>query len=522
MRHSHRANPLSLLAVLLLLILAAAVLLPVVYMLGNVFVRDGSLSLGHVTDALRDWRAVLALARASAVLVAGTVALSLALGAPLGFLCFRTDMPWRGAVVVGTVLAASIPLYISAAAWCTFGGMPVWSARRLGVIWIQGLAYTPYAALISGVCFAHSDPDLEDAARLDAGRASVLLHVMLPQTAWGLVATALSVGFLALADITVSDIFMVRSWAEQVFVQWQLGEGPQRPMAAAYPLMIGTALLAACLWRWLREHGTTALPGGARRPCRIPLGRTRWTALGFCAAAMVLCLGVPVASLVRLTGSVRCFVQAAADVRRDLAVSLSVTPLTATLACVLALPAARLLGEPGKGRRIVAGCLLLLLCVPAPIVGIGVIRLFNRAGPLGAFYDSPGVLVLAACIRVLPFTVLALLPAVKRVLPQLRDAALLEGCTWPGYLRLVLLPLCWRALLVAWFLAFILAIAEIGASVLVAPPGFTPLSVRFFTLVHYGVYPSFAAMCLMLLAAVLIPATAIVVLLRRTAEDRYL
>jgi iron(III) transport system permease protein len=48
----------------------------------------------------------------------------------------------------------------------------------------------------------------------------------------------------------------------------------------------------------------------------------------------------------------------------------------------------------------------------------------------------------------------------------------------------------------------VLSLSEIGASFLVVPPGRTTLSIRFFTLIHYGVYPDAAGICLILLLMV--------------------
>ena len=516
-----RHNIVSAVALLLTLVLGVLVVLPVVYMLVNAFLHEGAFSFCHFAETLGDWRRVLSLAHTSALVVSGTVAVSVVLGVPFGFFCFRTDMPWRGAMVVCALLGVSIPLYITSAAWCALGGMPLWAASTLGAVWIQGVAFIPYAALISGVCFAHGDPDLEEAAMLDAGPWSAFLHVVLPQGAWGIVGAAIGIGILALADITVTDILMVRTWAEEVFVQWQLGEGPRRPMATAYPLILLVWLLAGLLWQTFRHHGASASPGGARRPRRIELGRARFAALGFCCLVVLLFLPVPILSLVRMTGSPGVFIQAVRDVYRELAVSVLVAPVAATLCCVLALPATRALSVPGWGRWVVGAIVIVLLTVPAPIVGIGVIKVFNRPGLLGWFYDSPGILVLTCCIRALPYTVLVLLPAVKRIQPQLADAAVLEGATWTAYLRFVLAPLCGRSLIIAWFLGFILSISELGASVLVAPPGLTTLSIRFFTLVHYGVYPNIAAMCLMLLAGVLLPGAAIACLLWKQLGRKY-
>jgi iron(III) transport system permease protein len=62
----------------------------------------------------------------------------------------------------------------------------------------------------------------------------------------------------------------------------------------------------------------------------------------------------------------------------------------------------------------------------------------------------------------------------------------------------VVLPLRWASLLAAAWLAFIIAIGELAATVLVMPPGVSTLSIRIFGLLHYGAEDQVAALCLTL------------------------
>ena len=61
-------------------------------------------------------------------------------------------------------------------------------------------------------------------------------------------------------------------------------------------------------------------------------------------------------------------------------------------------------------------------------------------------------------------------------------------------------PCRWPALAAAWLLAFAVALGELGATILVAPPGVSTLSILIFGLLHYGVQDRVAGLCLALLA----------------------
>jgi len=69
---------------------------------------------------------------------------------------------------------------------------------------------------------------------------------------------------------------------------------------------------------------------------------------------------------------------------------------------------------------------------------------------------------------------------------SVEEAVQLTTSSWWTRMYRVVLPLCAPNLLAAWALAYLLCVYELGLSILVAPPGITPLSVRVYTLLHYG------------------------------------
>jgi iron(III) transport system permease protein len=488
-------------AVVLVVLASAVAVAPVLVMMARVFIEDGSLSLGHLAAAYEDLLPaasaepvaaaaetgpprLLILARNSLIVVLGTVAVAFAFGGPLGFLSARTDLPGRRLLVWTLVLAAAVPPFLTTGAWLTLGGTTFWFYQFWGVAWIQGMAYLPHAALLCAVVFATTDTELEEAALQDASSARVVWRVVLPLSARGLVAAVLAVAVLAIQDITVSDILMVRTWPEEVFSQWQMAVEPAQATAIALPqmaLLAALLLVVAAAWR---AHGMS-WAAVARPPRRLRLGGWRWLA-------------------------------------GELGATLMVVPPAALLAATLAVPWAWALHRGGWLRAVVGGLLVLLLAAPAPVVGIGTIEIFNRPGVLGEIYDTPLVAVLVFVTRTLPFAVLVVYPAITRLPTDLGEAARLEGCSLLRYAASVLTPLCWRAVLAASCLSAILATGDLGASVLVVPPGFTTLAIRFFTLVHYGVYPSLAGMCLTLMFGVMLPAAVVIALLWRRLSNRWL
>jgi iron(III) transport system permease protein len=102
----------------------------------------------------------------------------------------------------------------------------------------------------------------------------------------------------------------------------------------------------------------------------------------------------------------------------------------------------------------------------------------------------------------------------------LLDAASLDGAGMWRKVAHVHLPLHWRSVVVAWLVAFVLAAGELSATVLVAPPGVTPLAVRIFNLVHYGVDDQLAGLVLFVWTIVLVVTAAVFVLAGRIGRAK--
>ncbi len=503
-------------------IAGAACALPAAIMLAGAFFDGGGFSLANLAAAYSNPARTVQLLFNSAVVTFGTVCISLALGTPIGFLSFRTDLPFRRVVIFGALIAACIPVYVTVTSWMALFGMHFWLNNAWGAAWIQGMAYTPLVILVTGAGFAAADREQEEAAALDADARGVFRHVSIPQGSWAIAVSAMIVAALAVSDITVTDILTVRTFAEEVFTQFQLGAGPDRAAAVSLPIVAIVLILATLAWRQLRAHGESSATGLAHAPAVMRLGVARYAFAIVVLAAVAAFFLLPLASLVKAVGSFKNLAVSCRASGSELLGTLRVVPAAALICVALSGAGAWAAAKLKRGRWIVMAIVLLLIATPAPVIGIGIIRLLNRPGWPGMIYDSQAVLVYAYVIRTLPFGILALLPAMKRIPGELDDTLALSGASWLQKTVFVILPLCWRAIAVAWLLVFVLSLGELGASFLVVPPGRATLTLRFFTLIHYGVYPDAAGICLILLAVVGIAGGGIAALLRPTMKRCWL
>ena len=172
--------------------------------------------------------------------------------------------------------------------------------------------------------------------------------------------------------------------------------------------------------------------------------------------------------------------------------SVSLAAGAAALSLPLSLPAARFLAG-GSPRLWVA--VLAPLAVPAPLVGAGLVSLWNRP-QTGALYTSALMPLLAALARFLPLAAMVMAAFLRRADPLLTDAARVFGRNRLRALVRAWIPLFAPALLASAGIVFSLTLGEIGATLVVAPPGRATLSMKIFNYLHYGASGMVASLCL--------------------------
>jgi iron(III) transport system permease protein len=144
------------------------------------------------------------------------------------------------------------------------------------------------------------------------------------------------------------------------------------------------------------------------------------------------------------------------------------------------------------------------LSVPGPLVGLALIAAFDWPSlpALNVLYDRSIVVVSSAqAIRAFPVATFIVWHALRSVPNELLESAALDGAgSWARFWRIVF-PLRWRALGVAWLAAFVVAIGELSATIMVTPPGVDTLGTRVAQMLHFNIQNELAALSLLLFLA---------------------
>ena len=151
--------------------------------------------------------------------------------------------------------------------------------------------------------------------------------------------------------------------------------------------------------------------------------------------------------------------------------------------------------------------LVVLSAVPSTIIGVGLIGLWNRPGPLGRLYGTDAMLLIAYLARFVPLATLILAAATRALPVSQEEAAAVHGAGWLRTFGRIVLPQMRLGIGAAWVVAFVLAFGELGVSILVAPPGEATLPIRIYTIIA-NTPPSSVAMLALLQSAVIFLAVA--------------
>ncbi|MGO8865256.1 MAG: ABC transporter permease subunit [Alphaproteobacteria bacterium] len=180
--------------------------------------------------------------------------------------------------------------------------------------------------------------------------------------------------------------------------------------------------------------------------------------------------------------------------------SFEVAGMVAALGTILGLWLAISL-NPLEGRRL-GGLLDAVIMVPnsVPSVVLGLAVLLAYHAPPLDISGSAAIVVLVQTALVMPFCYRMCAAALKQEIPVFREAAASLGAPPAMVLRRVILPLLEPAIRASVALAFAFSIGDLGATLMVYPPGFSTVPIVVIEDVERGFYYRASALALILLA----------------------
>jgi len=515
-------------SVALFLVTAIVLLYGVIYpnlsVLITSFQRAGNWTLANYREVLSQQFTIEAIV-SSVGLSAGTVLLCALVGLPLAFLFERFTFPGRRLFAALAALPLVLPPLVGTVAFiflCGESGIlangiqhlfglqnPPWRLRGWpALLLFHTYTMYPFFYVLTGAGLRRIDASLAEAARsLGASRSIVLRRVVLPQLTPSLVAAALLTFMTSMASFSAPLLFGgdVRVLTLEIFRARQRGDFV---MAITETVILALISLAALIvfqrYEGTRRFAAAAMKGAPRRREIIASGGARVLAM-IAGVVFALVLVLPVATLFLVsfaqegswTTQTLPSAYTFANYRRLFGDpyaaevffnSFSMSAIAALAAllwsfCVVTLLRRRESTRAFAGeswRRLLSLLVLVPWALPGTVVAVSVAEAYGKPGSLlgsfvlvGTFWILPVVYFL----RFMPLVVRALQASMEQVDPTLEEAAGSLGARpWQRFVR-VTLPLVWPGAVAGTVLAFVIALGEYVASVLVFVPANRPISI---------------------------------------------
>jgi iron(III) transport system permease protein len=445
----------------------------------------------------------LGLLAASIGLAAAVAFAGIGIGVLLVSLLWQASRKILIVVLLAMLALAAIPPYIHALTWSSLLGsltrfLPGLPLTGWGIsFWVEFMALLPLAMLLTWIAFASVDHHLLEAGRVFRPDMDVFLRILLPLSAPPLGA---AFGFLFLiccSDYSIPSLFGADVYALDIFAQFSASGSSALAFIYALPLMFVTIIVMITCRSGIRTLAQTPNWLSARFgtaphfPCFFVLLQA--IACGIIALQILVLFS----GLILTTGTVSTFIRSVIVAQGELTYSLLIAVGVILISLPLALTAAFELKQPGLRGTVAWTLVLLPLAIPASLTGIGMIMFWNAPVPAMLY---PGLLmpVLVSVARFAPFAAIILFVQMRFIDPILFDAAAIFSrnllATWVQ----IRLPLYAPGLLVAAGILAALTLAELGATLVVAPPGHGTLTMRIYNYLHYGAAGEVAGLCLMI------------------------
>jgi iron(III) transport system permease protein len=404
---------------------------------------------------------------------------------------------------------AAVPPYIHALTWSAllgyladfFPGVPLsgWGISY----WVEFMALLPISTLLVWIACASVDQKLIEAGRVIRSDTEVFVRILLPLSKPAL-GTAFGLLFLlCCSDYSIPSLFGADVYAMDIFAQFSMSASPSQALLDALPLMVVTLLVVIACRSGIRTLAQTPDWFSSRfgTPPHFPRSFILLQDLA-CIITGIQIL-VLVSGLFFASGSLAAFTRSVIMAQGELYYSLMIATGVVIVSLPIAMAAAYELKKPGLRGTAAWTLVLLPLAIPASLTGIGMITFWNSVSPVIPY---PGFFLpmMVGIARFAPISAIILFVQLRFVDPILFDAAdvFSQGVlkSWTG----IRLPLLAPGFLVAAGILAALTLAELGATLVVVPPGHATLTMRIYNYLHYGAAAEVAGLCLLMTIITLI------------------
>jgi iron(III) transport system permease protein len=470
----------------------------------------------------------------------GAAGLALFLGTALAWLNERTNTPFKSLFFALTIIPLVIPGILFTVSWIMLAspkiGLINLALQKLldtetvfldiysmpGMIWVDGLHYSPMAFLLMTAAFRSMDPSLEEQAAMSGASLLQTARRITFKLAWPAALGSLLILFArsvesfevpALLGLPVG-IQVYTSSIYQAIHQYPSQVGLASAYAVTLLLLISIAVYAQS--RFAQEESRySTVTGKGFRPRTIDLGRWRYLTAGIFILYFLVIVLLPFlvliwsslqrfysapswAALSRMSldsyRAVLSYPQFGQTVWNSFVLALGSATAVMLLSATIAWTVVR---TKLRGRWLLDNIASMPLVFPGLVLGLAIMVCYLSMD-IG-IYGTLWIMFIAYLTRFLPYGMRYNSAAMLQIHKELEESAAMSGASWSMSFRRIVLPLLKPGLVAGFIYVTVVSIRELSSSILLYSPGTEVVSIMIWELWQNGQYVELSALGVMLI-----------------------
>ena len=475
----------------------------------------------------------------------GTSCFSFIVGTALAWMNERTNTPFKNLFYALSIIPLIIPGILFTVAWILLASpkigiinlvMKNWLGLEnhlfdiyslWGMIWVDGLHYSPMAFLLMSAAFRAMDPALEESAMMSGANVFQVAWRVTLRLSWPAVFATMLILFVRALESFEVPALLGLPVGIQVFTSSIYQAVHRYPsqvgLASAYAvILLAITTVGVYFQSRLSSRGSkyATMTGKGFRPRQIDLGPWRWVTASIFIVYFMLIVVLPFAVLVwssfqkfysvpswhalqNLTLDPYRFILTYPNLTRSVVNSLMLAFGSATIIMLVTSVICWIVVKTKlRGRWLLDNVASLPMVFPGLVLGLS-IMIFYLNVDVGV-YGTIWIMFIAYITRFMPYGLRYNTTSMLQIHKELEESAAMSGASWGTTFRRIILPLLKPGLVAGWIYVMIVSIRELSSSILLYSPGTEVVSIVIWELWENGQYVELSALGVLLILALFV------------------
>jgi iron(III) transport system permease protein len=475
----------------------------------------------------------------------GTSCFSFIVGTALAWMNERTNTPFKNLFYALSIIPLIIPGILFTVAWILLASPKIGIVNLVlknwmglenhlfdiyslwGMIWTDGLHYSPMAFLLMSAAFRSMDPALEESAMMSGANVFQVAWRVTLRLSWPAVFATMLILFVRALESFEVPALLGLPVGIQVFTSSIYQAVHRYPsqvgLASAYAvILLAITTVGVYFQSRLSSRGSkyATMTGKGFRPRQIDLGPWRWVTASIFIVYFMLIVVLPFAVLLwssfqkfysvpswhalqNLTLDPYRFILTYPNLTRSVVNSLLLAFGSATIIMLVTSVICWIVVKTKlPGRWLLDNVASLPMVFPGLVLGLA-IMIFYLNFDIG-IYGTIWIMFIAYITRFMPYGLRYNTTSMLQIHKELEESAAMSGASWGTTFRRIILPLLKPGLVAGWIYVMIVSIRELSSSILLYSPGTEVVSIVIWELWENGQYVELSALGVMLILALFV------------------